>query len=355
MQGLQARLRRSWCGRWAAATALLLATPLLAWLDYRLGQFPSHAGPPLCFLPVMAGCFLLTWRQELSIALAFAAEWIWAIGGQKGAFSGLQLMSLVYPLPLLAAMVWLTHLRQGCSLQRAALLQQRQELSQKLVRSLEASALAHELGQPLSQLMLQLRLLQFRLEQQPQLAASTGQLLNDLQSSGQQIQELIAAMSRLLRNSDPPTARIDLSAITRACLRQMAPEREAARITLSCTGLQQTHLVVGDAKQLEIAILNLLRNAQHSLTSQPPSQRQLQVTLTTNQQQQRLLCVADSGPGLASKDHKTLLLNSTTQGGMGLGLLMVSGIARRHGGALHLDGSTHLGGAELCLILPAAH
>jgi two-component system sensor kinase ParS len=248
-------------------------------------------------------------------------------------------------------MVWLTHLREGCSQQRAALTQQRNELSQKLERSLEASALAHELGQPLSQLMLQLRLMQFRLEQQPQLAAATSQLLSDVQSSGQQIQELIAAMSRLLRNTDPPSTQVNLSSITRACLQQMAPECEAAGITLSCMGLQQRHAVVGDAKQLEIAILNLLRNAQHSLAGIPPDQRRLQVTLTTEQRQRRLR-VADSGPGLPSQNPETLLLNSTTEGGMGLGLLMVSGIAQRHGGELRLGRSASLGGAELCLSFP---
>ena len=351
MQGLQAWLWHVGRRRWTAVTALLLATPLLARLDYQLGQFPTNAGPPLCFLPVMAGCFWLTTPQELCVAAAFAAEWTWAIASQGDAFSGLRLMSLIYPLPLLAAMVWLTHLRQGCSLQRAALTQQRNELRQKLERSLEASALAHELGQPLSQLMLQLHLLQFRLEQQPPLVGSAGQLLSDVRSSGEQIQALIAAMSRVLRNTDSPSTRVNLSSIVQTCLQQTEPERVAAAITLSCTGLQQRHLVTGDAKQLEIAILNLLRNAHNSLAGQPKSQRQLQVTLT-REQQKLLLRVADSGAGLPSEDPEALLLNSSTTGGMGQGLLVVSSIVQKHDGELHLGQSIHLGGAELCLSFP---
>ena len=353
MQRLRAGLQRLRRGHWAAAVALLLATPLLGWLDYRLGQFPANAGPPLCFLPVMAGCFLLTPLQELGLALAFTAEWTWAIGSQGDVFSGHHLMSLINPIPLLAAMVWFTHLRQGCSLQRAALTQQRNALTQKLERSLEASALAHELGQPLSQLMLQLRLMQFRLEQQPELAAATGRVLGDMQSSGEQIQELIAAMSRLLRNSDPATTAVDLGSIARTCLQQMAPSLAAAGIALSCSGLHNNHLVVGDAKQLEIAILNLLRNALCSLSAQPPGQRQLRMTLAL-EPQQLVLHVADSGPGLPCESAENLLLNSQTPGGMGLGLLVVSGVARRHGGELRLGTSAELGGAELCLSLPAA-
>lgn len=343
-----------WRERWVSTAALLLAIPGLAWLDYRFEQLPNHLGPPLYLLPVMLGCFLLTPWQQLGLVLALLAAWSWTVTKQQSPLEIKDFISILSPIPLLAALVWLTHLRQSCSLQRTALAEQQRELSEQLECSLEAAAIAHEVGQPLSQLLLQLKLMQLRLEQQPQLPTIIGDLLNDVQHSGQQILELITAMKRLQKNEAAPEFTVNLSAIVKGCLEQAESSFKDSMITISHTGLHQKHQVMGDAKQLEIAIANLLRNAQQSLKKQPLGDRHLQVSLIT-EQHQCALCMADSGEGLPHNDLQRLAMKSNTPGGMGLGLLMVAGIARGHHGELRLGASAALGGAELCLLIPGVN
>lgn len=331
---------------WISTAGLIAATLLLAEADHGIGQLPGNVGPPLCFLPSMLGPCLLTALQQLCLALVFFAVWAGAISGHSAPSPLHALLALLGPIPLLIALTCLAKLRQGHELQQTT-------LRDKLERSLQASALAHELGQPLSQLLLQTRLALYRLEQQHGLPAGTLEPLEHLQQSGQQIQELIAAITGLLNNQPLAREAVDLAAITRRCLRELEPLRRNQRMALQSTGLDETALVLGDAKQLEIAISNLLRNAQESLRTQAPNHRHLSVVIS-RRQGELVLCIADSGAGLPSSEQQDLLMNSDKPSGMGLGLLTAQNVARRHGGALRLGASVALGGAELCLSLPAA-
>jgi len=108
------------------------------------------------------------------------------------------------------ALVWLAQLRLHSKTQQLQLLRQQGDLERKLHSSLQASALAHELGQPLSQLLLQTRLVHYRLEQVDQIPSEALKPLEQLKQSGEHIHELTAAIRRLLRN-DAAVQRMDLS------------------------------------------------------------------------------------------------------------------------------------------------
>ena len=333
------------------AAVLALTTVLLTSVDLNIGQLPHNAGPPLCFLPAMIGPFLLSPLEELGVCLVFFASWIITRIGSD-AWTPRFILSLLGPLPLMLALVWLAQLRLHSKTQQLQLLRQQGDLEQKLHSSLQASALAHELGQPLSQLLLQTRLVHYRLEQVDQIPAEALKPLEQLKQSGEHIQELTAAIRRLLRN-DAAVQRLDLSDLLRRCLLPLQRTALDAGIQLQLDGLHQSAFVMGDSQQLAIAINNLLRNAEHSLLEVAPAQRLLRVALS--QAHGRIvLHIADRGAGLPSNDPEALTLNSHKSGGMGLGVLMVRSIARGHGGELQLGRSTDLGGAEVSLSFPTA-
>ncbi len=75
------------------------------------------------------------------------------------------------------------------------------------------------------------------------------------------------------------------------------------------------------------------------------------------------LSVEDDGPGIAPRDRARALdpfvrldeaRNQDSGGGMGLGLAIVSEIARAHGGTLDLGESPALGGLRARLVLPGS-
>ena len=345
MLTFKALIRQSKQSNWTLTAGLIAATVLLAKLDHGLGQLPGNVGPPLCFLPSMLGPSLLTAVQQFCLGLVLFAVWAGSISSHAAPKLLHALLALLGPIPILITLTWLAQLRQSHKAQQAT-------LKDKLERCLEASALAHELGQPLSQLLLQTRLVHYQLEQQPGIPAGALEPLEHLQQSGQQIQELIAAMTGLLNNHPLAKDQVDLAAITRCCLRELEASRLSHRITLQTSGLHTTSRLQGDAKQLEIAISNLLRNALQSLRAQAPERRRLRVVISRSERW-LALHIADSGSGLASSEQQDLVMNSNKPGGMGLGLLTAQSIARRHGGELRLGASTELGGAEASLRFPS--
>lgn len=110
--------------------------------------------------------------------------------------------------------------------------------------------------------------------------------------------------------------------------------------------------VVGDPDRLAELLRNLTDNAASYARST------IEITLRTTAGTV-VLSVDDDGPGIPAKDRVRVTERfvrleehrSRSQGGAGLGLAIVSEIARGHGGTLTV-GSSELGGARFVVILP---
>jgi two-component system osmolarity sensor histidine kinase EnvZ len=111
-----------------------------------------------------------------------------------------------------------------------------------------------------------------------------------------------------------------------------------------------------DRALIERALDNLLSNARRHAT-------RAQVTASPAEGGGLCLSVEDDGPGIAPRDRARALdpfvrldeaRNQDSGGGMGLGLAIVSEIARAHGGTLDLGESPALGGLRARLVLPGS-
>lgn len=355
MQRLRRALWRSSCMGWSATAGLALLTLLTHLLiDGRFNAALELRNPPWCLLPVFAGVLILNARQESLLALlVLALEISFDLTHRpESADEQVEVLFLRRILVLLVC-IWAAHARSRLVEQRQALEASQAALGEKLAQSLKASALAHELRQPLSQLLLQTRLMQHRLEETSTRSPALQQTMADLQTCGGQINALIAAMSSLLNEKAAPPQCINLTAVLRTCLRRLQPLLQASRVEVQLQLMQQPLLMCGQPEQLEIACCNLLSNACEALEQQPQPRR-LACSLTADEGLVELI-VADSGPGLPSTNLRDLLMSSSKPQGMGVGLLTVQSIACRHGGVLELGCSKPLGGAELRLRLPLAN
>ncbi|MFM7514898.1 MAG: ATP-binding protein, partial [Cyanobium sp.] len=236
---------------------------------------------------------------------------------------------------------------------------QRLELEAKLRTSLTAAAVAHEIKQPLSAIMIHSRLLRSRLEQLPdgQVRSLLQPLLEQQLGESERVVTTIEKMRMLLRNVQTEQQRLDLCNVIASTRLYLRPLLQRHGVSVVAGGLEQPQWLLGDASQLQMALSNLIRNAVEALSqgqvAEPRLQLSLERRIDSHGSPWLELRVADNGPGFADLQLEQLLLASTKPQGSGLGLFVVNAAVQIHGGSLRLGRSDELGGAEVLLRLPA--
>jgi len=222
--------------------------------------------------------------------------------------------------------------------------QRRLRLEQKLRSSLTAAAVAHEINQPLSTI-----LLNARLAQQHRPAAPDEQLdgaLSDLVSEAERMVTITEKMRSLLRNLQTELVPVDLAAVVESSLLYLRPRLDEASVSLQRRGLEDPAWIRGDADQLQVAVSNLVRNAIESLASCPEPRR---VGVALRAAGDRLqLTIEDNGPGFPEGVIEALPLITTKPDGSGIGLYVVHTTAENHAASLQF-GRSGLGGAAVTL------
>lgn len=185
---------------------------------------------------------------------------------------------------------------------------------------------AHQLRTPLAGLISQVELAQ-RENADPVLGARLTKVRTGAERSAHLVHQLLTlARTETTARREP----LDLAALAREVAREWTPRAVAAGVDLGYEG-EDHRTVQGDALQLREAMANLLDNA---LRYTP---RGSAVTLKVEADGERTrLQVEDNGPGLSEADMAHVFQRfwraSELPGGCGLGLAIVSEIARRHGG-----------------------
>ncbi|NCU11331.1 MAG: two-component sensor histidine kinase [Sphingomonadaceae bacterium] len=154
---------------------------------------------------------------------------------------------------------------------------------------------------------------------------------------------------------DRPTEKLDLGQLAARVVAEVSSLRGKERVALA--GLPARGLVLGDSRQLEQVLRNLIDNAlKYGGPDQP-----VEVTVSHAESGALNLTVTDRGPGIAPEHlphltrrfYRTDPGRSRASGGTGLGLAIVKHIVERHGGQLEI--ASRLGeGTAVQVILPEA-
>jgi len=234
--------------------------------------------------------------------------------------------------------------------------QQRTQLEQKLKTSLGAAAVVHEIQQPLSAILLNCHSICDWLEELPagSISEKLHANLHQLSSDADRVVVNIERMRMLLRNVETEQSPIDICANILDGLLFLKNDLADARVQPQLEGLEEPCMLVGDGAQLQIAVVNLIRNALQAMEMQRSASRQLLLQLHRHNAKVEVH-VADSGPGFPagySNDTSWGLLKSTKASGMGIGLFIAQTAAANHRGRLRIGRSARLGGAEVVIELP---
>ena len=162
----------------------------------------------------------------------------------------------------------------------------------------------------------------------------------------------LLTLSRVEAGEAPARAALDLSALVRRQVAELAPEAIDRGQTLELQA-DAPCTVQGDATLLAVLVRNLVDNA---LRYSPPG-AQVRVGVQTDGGRVRLQ-VQDSGPGLppealARLGERFFRVLGTGQGGSGLGWSIVRRIAAVHGAQVQAARSAALGGLDVTVDWPA--
>lgn len=222
----------------------------------------------------------------------------------------------------------------------------RTTLEKKLKTSLNAAAIAHEINQPLSRVILRARI---------GLETATGadrDMLAALVADAERVVSVIEKMKVLLRNVETVQDEVDLAVVTASALHQVKRPLRDAGVTVVRQGLDRGCLVLGDEVQLQIIVINLLTNAIEAIVAGNTLRREIVVEQNARDGIVELV-VGDSGPGWPGGGLDEVLLNTTKAGGAGVGLYVVKTAVDNHRGEMTI-GRSPLGGAEFRIAFPPA-
>lgn len=221
-----------------------------------------------------------------------------------------------------------------------------------------ASALTHELNQPITALVSYLRA--------AEILATPGEAHDARlpETLGKAASEAIRASSVLRRLRDfYSTGQATCAPLSLAelCQNVIAAFQERLRRTgvlLACDVAPELPPVAADRTQLEIVLHNLVANAIDAIVVAGSAIRRIEISAERQGDSVRL-AIADSGPGVATDVAGRVFepFVTTKPGGMGLGLAISRSLLRAQGGELDYSGADAAGsreGARFVLRLPLA-
>lgn len=218
------------------------------------------------------------------------------------------------------------------------------------------SALAHELNQPLTAILLYLQALEREVErlQSAQSEAETraGQLLGKVQREAQRAGSIISRVRQLVEKRAPERKRADLNSVVDEAL-ELAMLGRRRTVHLERHGPEILPVVLIDPVQIQQVVLNLARNALEACEGQ---ERPLLTVKTWFDSDSVCFSVGDNGPGIPAEQMRSLFsaFRSETGTGMGIGLTISRAIAQNHLGELQVDPGGNGHGARFTVRLPIA-
>jgi hypothetical protein len=218
-----------------------------------------------------------------------------------------------------------------------------------------ASAIAHELNQPLAAIATYnntcLRLLQSGAADPVAVREAMQKCRDQALRAGAIIQRL----REILRQPAPALVEQDLDDVAQAALQLAQPEALESGVLLDLSARAQGARVRVDRLLIEQVALNLLRNAIEAVRTLSPERRRVSLETAADREGRATLAVSDLGEGVPAEIREKLFdaFVTTKPGGLGLGLSICRSVIEAHGGAIRYEPNRERG-ARFTFLLPVA-
>src|SRR5882724_8571138 len=205
--------------------------------------------------------------------------------------------------------------------------------------TLLAASVAHEIGNPLNALHIHLQLMERELKKikGSENSESTRKLEQYLGVAKGEINRLDYILTQFLGAIRPAPLQLKMASLNDVVEKTLAllrPEIENRGIAIKIKLARQLTATPVDATQMQQVLVNLVKNATHSMT------RNGTLTLQTGESGDGVwMSVADTGGGIPQEQINRIFepFYTTKKKGTGLGLMIVQRIVRAHNGRIELE------------------
>ncbi|MBR2873467.1 MAG: PAS domain-containing protein [Lentisphaeria bacterium] len=203
------------------------------------------------------------------------------------------------------------------------------ELESETVKavSLLAAGVAHEIGNPLNSLYLNLQIVERELSENPQNSEQI-EMLKECKHEVERLDSIIHGFLTAIRPGRPVFAPVDIEELVENVLNFMRSEIEARRVEVKCSWATRLPKISGDADQLKQCVYNIVRNAVQAMSNGG------ELTIFGSADREYLaLEFADTGSGITPEQLSTMFsaFHTTKSGGNGIGTMVIERICREHG------------------------
>ncbi|MEO9529480.1 MULTISPECIES: PAS domain S-box protein [Alphaproteobacteria] len=213
------------------------------------------------------------------------------------------------------------------------------------------AAIAHELNQPLTAVLLYLQTVSRKAKAEESLEPLILEVIDKAVREAERAGEIIQRMRQLVEKKAPAREAIEVEDLVRACI-EMAELGSVEGGTFILAEVEaDLPPLKADPIQIRQILINLLRNAREAVAGRADPQVALSVCRGDSGMEFR---VTDNGPGVPEELVEGLFraFIGAKHKGVGLGLAISRSIAQNHGGDLRLERIPEKTGASFLLTLP---
>ena len=223
-------------------------------------------------------------------------------------------------------------------LANALILQRRERTNRLLTVDAVMGAIAHELGTPLGAIALNASTARSQLRSTPPELEDMDDILNDIESDSHRAGAIISSIRELSKKTTDLRVLTRVEDAVRLVLRLLQHDLQINEVSVTTEfqdNLPEAHL---DGTQLELVLLNLVKNAIEAMSSVTSGARLLRLTTSFDGHSTVSLSVQDSGLGIPVEDRERIFdpFFTTKSDGTGLGLAISSTLVANYGGKLRL-------------------
>jgi PAS domain S-box-containing protein len=217
-----------------------------------------------------------------------------------------------------------------------------------------ASALAHELNQPLGAILRNAEAAELFLENDQPDLEELRNIVADIRKDDQRAGDVIDRLRSLLKRRDIESVPLVVNDLLRDVVSLARADAAARQVALVIEPVAGLPLVRADRVHLQQVLLNLLLNAMDALTEAPGGKKSVTIQARNNADNLVEIAVSDTGRGI-DPDRLPQVFEpffTTKAQGMGMGLAISRTIIEAHGGNIWAENNAD-GGATFRFTLAA--